>query len=80
MNNILRQEGTVASQPYVLGRFSRKTGRFLQLLLMIKEAYTRIFEIYLCVRHNIRFFRMLNALVENLNANNDEMSRSYRGY
>ena len=31
VNNMLRQEGSVASQPYVLGRFSRKTGRFLQL-------------------------------------------------
>ena len=28
----------------------------------------------------IGFFKMLNALVENLNANNSEMSRSYRRY
>lgn len=80
MSNLLRQEGIVASQPYIFGRSSRKTVRFLQLLLMTKEAYTRIFEIYICVRHNHRFFKMLNALVENLNANNSEMSRSYRGY
>ena len=63
MNNILRQEVIVASQPYLFGRFSGKIGRFLFM-----EEYTRIFEIYLCVRHNHRFFKMLNALVENLNA------------
>ena len=76
MNNILRQEGTVASQPYVLGRFSRKTGRFLQL----SKKHIQEFSKSIYVLDNIRFFRMLNALVENLNANNDEMSRSYRGY